>query len=176
MNDLLLPPLTRGEGGGDQPGSCVSAVSPTHKIFEASVSGQHDHNHQWVNSPSGFGAAEGHSLLLWDSLSRSLDLSQVNTPSSVLLGGLPAFRQGACDERRMGVGVGGDGYAGSEPGPHTKEREGLRLCLFLALCLVRDRSTEHRWKVKRGQSVQEMDAAAAAGSTLTCKEVFCSKV
>lgn len=69
-----------------------------------------------------------------------------------------------------------DGYAGSEPGPHTKEREGLRLCLFLTLCLVGDRSTEHRWKVKRGQSVQEMDAAAAAGSALTCNEVFCSEV
>lgn len=96
--------------------------------------------------------------MLWDTLSRSLDLSQANTPSSVPLGGLPAFRRGACDERRMGVGVGGrgmrglDGYAGSEPGPRTKEREGLRLCLFLTLCLVRDRSTEHRWKVKRGQS------------------------
>lgn len=52
--------------------------------------------------------------MLWDTLSRSLDLSQVNTPSSVLLGGLPAFRRGACDERRMGVwvGVGGGGHEG----------------------------------------------------------------
>lgn len=78
---------------------------------------------------------------------------------------------------RGGWGAGGrtrgsDGYAGAEPDPHTKEGGGLRLCLFLTLCFVRDRSGEHRWKVKRGQSVQKMDTTAAAGGALTCKEVF----
>lgn len=97
----------------------------------------------------------------------------MSAPSSVFVGGLPASRRGACDERRMRGGTrGSDGYAGAEPDPHTKEGGGLRLCLFLTLCFVRDRSGEHRWKVKRGQSVQKMDTTAAAGGALTCKEVF----
>lgn len=182
MSDLLSPPLSFAGGWGDHPGSCVSAVSPTHKIFAASVSGHHDHNHQWVNSPSGFGAAEGHSLccgILWAAASicrKWTLLLQCFLEGFQPSGKEPVMRGGL----RVGVGGRGmrglDGYAGSEPGPHTKEREGLRLCLFLTLCLVRDRSTEHRWKVKRGQSVQEMDTAAAAGGTLTCKEVFSFKV
>lgn len=115
----------------------------------------------------------GSFLLPCDTLSSSSSLSQATTPSPALLGALPAFRLGACDERRKERGL--DGSTGSEPDVSTGGG-GLMLCLFLTLCSARDRGTEHGWKVKRGQSVQEMDTTAAAGSRFSCKEVFCAKV
>lgn len=64
---------------------------------------------------------------------------------------------------------GSDGYTGSEPCISAGGGE-VMLYLFLTLS-VRHRGTEYGWKVNGGQSVEEVDTTAAAGSRFSCKEV-----
>lgn len=157
---------------GGRLGSCVFSL----QTFAASASGRHEQSHHWANSPSGFGAAEGHSFC--PATLRASALLCHKQPSSSLPphhflehfqppGKEPVMRGGKRGGRRM---RGLDGYTGSDPDVSTGGG-GVMLCLFLTLCSDRDRSTENGWKVSGGRSELEMDTAflqAAGIQRKTC--------
>lgn len=136
-----------------RPGSRVFSL----QTFVASASGHPEQSHQWANSPSGFGSAEGHSFC-----------PAMTTPPSPLLLGVPpgkepVIRGGKRGGRRMRGLV---GYTGSGPDVSTGGG-GVMLFVSNALCRGRQRSCE--WMESRGRVVVNFTAGGRKAAKDMCR-------